>query len=55
VADELADGAAEIGGLAGLEPVASGDVDVTVNGGLATAAEQAQAGRRGASRPPGEW
>jgi hypothetical protein len=53
VANELADGAAEIGGLAGLEPVASADVDVTANGGLATAAGQAQAGG-GASRPPGE-
>jgi MFS family permease len=54
VADELADGAAEIGGLAGLEPVASADVDVTVNGGLATVAEQAQAGSGAAGRPPGE-
>jgi hypothetical protein len=32
VADELADGAAEIGGLTGLDPVVSSDVDVPVSG-----------------------
>jgi MFS family permease len=53
VVDELADGAAEIGGLAGLEPVASADVDVPVNGHLATA-DQAQPGGGGTSRPSRE-
>ncbi|HTT50847.1 MAG TPA: MFS transporter [Streptosporangiaceae bacterium] len=58
VPDELADGAAEIGGVAGLEPVASSDVDVPVNGQghghgngrVAAAAEPAGE----TSRPPGE-
>jgi MFS family permease len=54
VVDELADGAAEIGGLAGLEPVASADVDVPVNGRLATAADQAQPGGGGTSRQSGQ-
>ncbi|MGP7995984.1 MAG: MFS transporter [Streptosporangiaceae bacterium] len=60
VADELADGAAEIGGLAGLEPVASADVDVPVNGNghgngrVAAAAEPAGPGGGETSRPPGE-
>jgi MFS family permease len=54
VVDELADGAAEIGGLTGLEPVTSADVDVPVNGRLATAADQAHPGGGGTSRLSGE-
>ena len=51
-ADELANGAAELGGLAGLDPVDPADVDVTVYESLTTAAEQARPGGEQASRPP---
>ena len=49
-ADELADGAAEIGGITGfVEPVASSDADIPVSGngnGQLAAAEQSGGGRR---------